>query len=77
MSIFSGGHAPIFSSSLTFQSDPTVYVLVVISCCVAGAVGLGVVAALSTKLTWRAFGDRDEDQAATPDQEEQATSYTE
>jgi len=80
MSIFSGGHAPLFFSSLTFHSDPTVYVVAEVSCCVAGGVGLVIVAVLSAKSTWCVFSEPAEQQEqtpATPTQEANGTSYAE
>jgi hypothetical protein len=56
MSIVSGGDAPLFSSSMPFYTDPTVHVVLMLSSCVAGSVGLGLVAALSVKVTWCVFG---------------------
>ncbi|OWZ09789.1 hypothetical protein PHMEG_00017459 [Phytophthora megakarya] len=50
-SLFSGGSAPFFASSMTIHNDPVVYVGVIAIVCVAGVVGLVLVATLSVKVT--------------------------
>ncbi|ETN22468.1 hypothetical protein PPTG_02397 [Phytophthora nicotianae INRA-310] len=73
ISLFGGGGAPFFASSLTFHHDPIAYVGVIVSLLILAVVGMVLVATLSVKLTSGILGEWTVKQDQSQDERSEAT----
>ncbi|OWZ20156.1 hypothetical protein PHMEG_0005480 [Phytophthora megakarya] len=63
--IFSGGDVSFFGNQATLGNNPVVYIVLIVSIWLVGAVGMPVVAVRSVKLTWWVCGESKSEQDQT------------
>lgn len=77
IALFSGGEAGFFGSQITFHDNPALYVVIIASIWLFGAVGMVIFAILSVKLTSQVCGEwHSKDEGATERNEPAVPSST-